>query len=50
MTVIEVKDFKNYYRETQAVDGINFSVERGKIFAITTSARLGRIPMRLFAI
>ncbi len=34
MAVIEVQDLKKYYRETQAVDGISFSVENGEIFGL----------------
>ncbi len=34
MAVIEVQELKKYYRETQAVDGISFSVERGEIFGL----------------
>ncbi len=34
MAAIEVQDLKKYYRETQAVDGISFSVETGEIFGL----------------
>ncbi len=34
LPVIEVRDLKKYYRETQAVDGISFSVEGGEIFGL----------------
>ncbi len=34
MAAIEVKNLKKYYQETQAVDGISFSVESGEIFGL----------------
>ncbi len=34
LPVIEVQDLKKYYRETQAVDGISFSVASGEIFGL----------------
>ena len=34
MAAIEVQNLKKYYRETQAVDGISFSVENGEVFGL----------------
>jgi ABC-2 type transport system ATP-binding protein len=34
MSVIEVRDLVKYYGDVEAVDGVNFSVEVGEVFAI----------------
>jgi ABC-2 type transport system ATP-binding protein len=34
MAAIEVQDLKKVYQETQAVDGVSFSVEQGEIFGL----------------
>lgn len=34
MSVIEVRDLKKYFGATKAVDGVSFSVEKGKIFGL----------------
>lgn len=34
MSVIEVKEVRKYFGNTKAVDGVSFSVEKGKIFGV----------------